>query len=145
MTPAENLNQLRDRDHEDYAGAGARNASQHAFQMCTIKPIPMREKQRAVLGVIGIYLARTLASNGSPEVQPIKVSRPSATVSDAQINGIIRKRRPEGGSSATDSFCLKRLHLSTAAGSELSGLHSQTPDESRYICRQIIVRNKRND
>ena len=98
----------------------------------------MREKQRAVLGAIGIYLARTLASNGSPETQPIKVSRPSAIVSDAQLNGTIRKLRPEGGSSATDSFCLKRLHLSTAAGPEVSGLHGQTPDEPRYIYRQIV-------
>jgi hypothetical protein len=43
-----------------------------------------------VLGAIGIYLAQMLASNGSPQIQPIKVSRPSAIVSDAQINGIIR-------------------------------------------------------
>ena len=36
----------------------------------------------------------------------------------------------------------KPLILSAATGRELSGLHGQTPDESRYICRQIIVSNR---
>ena len=75
----------------------------------------MREKQRAVLGAIAIYLARTLANNGSPEIQPIKVSRPSAIVSDAQSNGIIRNRWPAGGSSAIYLFLAECSHLSTAA------------------------------
>jgi hypothetical protein len=52
-------------------------------------PPTVKEKQRAVARDLEIYLARTLASNGSPETQPKKVSRPSASVSDAPINGII--------------------------------------------------------
>src|SRR5207248_1583346 len=44
-----------------------------ALRRCTIRPIPIREKQRAVLGAIGIYLARTLASRSRPEHQPTNV------------------------------------------------------------------------
>src|SRR5437868_6510977 len=64
-----------------------------AFNRCAISPAPTKVKQKAVLGAIGIYLARTLASNGTPEIQPMSVSRPNAIASDAQINGIIRKLR----------------------------------------------------
>jgi len=37
---------------------------------------------------------------------------------------------------------IKRAYLSAAAAPELSGLHGQTPDESRYVYRQIIVSNR---
>lgn len=64
-----------------------RNAS---INRCAISPTPIKVKQKAVLGAIGIYLARTLASSGTPEIQPISVSRPNAIASDAQTNGIVR-------------------------------------------------------
>ena len=90
-------------------------------------PPTVREKQRAVLGAIGIYLARTLASNGSPETQPKKVSRPSASVSDGQINGIIWKLRPAGGSSAIYLFFAKCSRLSTVAVRLVPALANSQP------------------
>jgi hypothetical protein len=76
---------------------------------------------------LGIYLARTLASNGSPETQPKKVSRPSASVSDAQINGIIWKLRPAGGSSAIYLFFAKCSRLSTVAVRLVPALANSQP------------------
>jgi hypothetical protein len=70
-----------------------------------MSPIPISEKQRAVLGAIGIYLARTLASSSRPEIQPMNVSKPSAIVSDAQINEVVRKLRPSLRFSATPLVC----------------------------------------
>jgi hypothetical protein len=67
--------------------------------------MPIKEKQKAVLGAIGIYFARTLASNGNPEIQPMNVTSPSAIVRDAQINGIMRKLRLSLRSSATPLVC----------------------------------------
>jgi hypothetical protein len=67
--------------------------------------MPIKEKQKAVLGAIGIYLPRTLASNGNPEIQPMNVSSPSAIVRDAQINGIMRKLRLSLRPSATPLVC----------------------------------------
>src|SRR5205823_12357457 len=60
------------------------------LRRCALRPIPIREKQRAVLGAIGIYFARTLASRSSPEIQPMNVTRPSAIVRDAQIKGTVQ-------------------------------------------------------
>jgi hypothetical protein len=76
-----------------------------AFNTCAISPTPIKVKQKAVLGAIGIYLAPTLASSGTPEIQPMNVSRPNAIVSDAQVNGIIRKLRLSLRSSAAPLVC----------------------------------------
>jgi hypothetical protein len=50
-----------------------------ALSKCTISLMPIKEKQKAVLGAIGIYVAQTLANNGNPEIQPMNVSNPSAS------------------------------------------------------------------
>src|SRR5438105_2317800 len=84
-----------------------------ALSRCAISPTPIREKQKAVLGAIGTYLARTLANKGTPEIQPMNVSRPNTFVEDAQINGIIRKLRLPLRSSATPLVCRKHRHLFT--------------------------------
>ena len=72
-----------------------------AFNRCAISPTPIKVKQKAVLGAIGIYLARTLASNGTPEIHPISVSKPNAIASNPQINGMIRNLRLSLRSSGT--------------------------------------------
>ena len=90
------------RTNEARARSSQRSA---ALRRCTIRPIPIREKQRPVLGAIGIYLARTLASRSRPEIQPMNVSRPSAIVRDAQIKGIVRKLRLSLRSSVTPLVC----------------------------------------
>jgi hypothetical protein len=75
------------------------------FKRCAINPRPIKVKQKAVLGAIGIYLARTLASNGTPEIQPMSVSKPNAIASDAQISEIIRKLQLSLRSSGTPLVC----------------------------------------
>jgi hypothetical protein len=96
-TPKE-LDQLRARHRENERGKGTGHPAQPW-------PVQVRDEsntdQRAVLGAIGIYLARTLASSSRPEIQPMNVSKPSAIVSDAQINGTMRKRRFSLRSSVT--------------------------------------------
>ncbi len=64
--------------------------------------MPIKEKQKAVLGAIGIYVARTLASNGNPEIQPMNVSNPSAIVRVAQQDTLKLF--------AVDEYIYRRLH-----------------------------------
>src|SRR5258707_15215371 len=55
-----------------------------------IIPMPNSEKQSAVLGAIGMYLARTLARIDNPEVQPTNVINPRPTASVAHSSGNAR-------------------------------------------------------
>src|SRR6266404_5907369 len=55
-------------------------------------PMPSNEKQSAVLGAIGMYLARTLARIDNPEVQPTNVISPRARASTAHTNGNARPK-----------------------------------------------------
>ena len=50
----------------------------------------MSEKHKAVLGAIGMYLDRTLASSDIPDSQPTKVRSPTRTVKAAQISATTR-------------------------------------------------------
>jgi hypothetical protein len=86
---------------------------------------------------LGIYLARTLASNGSPDTQPKKVSRPSASVSDAQINGIIWKLRPAGDSSTIYLFFAKCSRLSTVAVRLVPALANSQPVREYFRSRLL--------
>jgi hypothetical protein len=71
-------------------------ANKHAGQRragrvsCRIRPTAMREKQSAVLGAIGMYLARTLARSDNPEIQPASLSKPRRIASNAQNSGSSR-------------------------------------------------------
>jgi hypothetical protein len=73
------------------AAAARTRANQYnpGRKSCAIRPTPNIEKQSAVLGVIGMYLARTLASSGSPEIQPANVRSRSRTAREAQISGSV--------------------------------------------------------
>ena len=80
-----------------------------------IRPRPINEKQSAVLGAIGMYMARTLARIGRPEIQPASVSRPRRIASDAQTNGNNRSVFVDGSTAREFAEASKPVQDSTRA------------------------------